>query len=177
MYLMPGSNLLPYKGKTPKLAEGVFAASGAQLIGDLEVGRDSSFWFNTVARGDCYYIRIGERSNVQDGTVIHVTNSKHASIIGDDVTIGHGAVIHGCEIGNGCLVGMGAIIMDGAKIGERCLIGAGTLVPPGKSYPPESLIKGTPGKAVRALTDDELKFLKTSVDYYLDYKSHYVPHS
>ena len=91
MYLMPGSNLLPYKGVLPKLGEGVFAASGAQLIGDLEVGKDSSFWFNTVARGDCHYIRIGERTNVQDGTVIHVTNGKYPSIIGNDVTIGHGA--------------------------------------------------------------------------------------
>ena len=175
MYLMPGSSVLPYKGKTPKLANGVFAASGAHLIGDLEVGEDSSFWFNTVTRGDCYYIRIGARTNVQDGTVMHVTNGKHASIIGDDVTIGHGAVIHGCTIGNGCLIGMGAIIMDGANIGENCLVGAGALIPPGKTYPAGSLIKGSPAKAVRDLNEEELKFLKTSVDYYLEYKSNYVP--
>lgn len=175
MYLMPGSSLLPYKGKTPILAEGVFAASGAHLIGDLEVGRDSSFWFNTVTRGDCHYIRIGERTNVQDGTVIHVTNSRHASLIGSDVTIGHSAIIHGCTIGDGSLIGMGAIIMDGAIIGKNCLVGAGALVPPGKTFADGTLIKGTPAKSVRDLNEDELKFLKTSVEYYIEYKNNYVP--
>ena len=160
MYLMPGSTLLPYKGTLPELGKGVFAASGAHLIGDLIVGEESSFWFNTVVRADCCHIRIGARTNVQDGTVIHVTNSKHPTIIGDDVTIGHSAVLHGCEVKNGCLIGMGATVMDGAVIGENCIVAAGALVPPGKVYPPGVLIKGNPAKETRALSEQELQFLK-----------------
>ena len=99
MFLMPGAHLIPYRGKHPKLASGTFAATGAQLVGDLEVGEDSSIWFNTVVRADCHYIRIGKRTNIQDGTVIHVTNKKHPTYIGDDVTVGHNATIHGCKVG------------------------------------------------------------------------------
>lgn len=175
MYLMPGSNILPYKGKTPKLADGIFAAAGAQLIGDLEAGEDCGFWFNTVVRADCHYIRIGKRTNVQDGTVIHVTNGQFPTIIGDDVTIGHGAVIHGCTVGNLCLIGMGAIIMDGAEIGDRCIVAAGALVAPGKKYEAGSLIKGSPANAVRSISEKEEEFLKISSERYLEYKKHYVP--
>src|SRR5690606_10210173 len=112
MYAMPGSVILPYRGTRPKLGHGVVLASGAHLIGDLIVGDEASFWFNTVVRADCNYIRIGQRTNVQDGTVIHVTNGDAPTEIGDDVTIGHNATIHGCTIKSGSLIGMGAVILD-----------------------------------------------------------------
>src|SRR6478672_195471 len=136
MYLMPGSTLLPYKGKRPTLGQGVFVASGAHIIGDTEIGEQSSIWFNVVIRGDCNYIRIGKRTNIQDGTVIHVTNTYFPTFIGDDVTIGHGAVLHGCRIGNLCLIGMGATVMDNVTIPDRCFVAAGSLVPPGKTFNP-----------------------------------------
>ena len=175
MYLMPGSTLLPYRGKTPILGQGVFVASGAHIIGDTEIGEDSSIWFNTVIRGDCNYIRIGKRTNVQDGTVIHVTNSYYPTFIGDDVTIGHGAVLHGCRIGNLCLIGMGATVMDDVTIPDRCLVAAGSLVPPGKSFQPGTLIRGNPAREVRALTDKEISDLERSMRYYLEYKQGYMP--
>lgn len=177
MYLMPDSSLLPYKGKSPLLAKGVFVAAGARLIGDLEIGEESSVWFNVTIRADCHYIRIGKRTNVQDNTVIHVTNSLYPTNIGDDVTIGHSAVLHGCEIKSMTLIGMGAVIMDGAVIPENSIVAAGSLVTPGKTFPPGHLIKGSPAKAVRELSKEELKSLEQSVTYYLEYKSHYVPYS
>lgn len=172
---MPGSSLLPYKGIYPQLGPEVFVASGAHLIGDLIVGTEASFWFNTTARADCCHIRIGARTNAQDGSVIHVTNGRYPTEIGDDVTVGHNATIHGCTIGNLCLIGMGAVIMDGVTIGERSIIAAGALVPPGKTFPAGSLIKGNPAKVSRELTEKEINFLKVSVQNYLEYKSHYVP--
>ncbi|MCX6129533.1 MAG: gamma carbonic anhydrase family protein [Proteobacteria bacterium] len=176
MYLMPGSAILPYKGKFPVLEKGVFVASGSQIIGDTEIGQDSSVWFNVVLRGDCNFIRVGQRTNIQDGTVIHVTNGLHPSFIGDDVTIGHGVILHGCRIGNLCLIGMGAIVMDDVTIPERCLVAAGSLVPPGKKFNPGTLIKGNPAREARALNDKELAELERSVQYYLEYKQGYMPH-
>ncbi len=175
MYLMPGSTLLPYKGKLPTLGQGVFVASGAHIIGDTEIGENSSIWFNVVIRGDCNYIRSGKRTNIQDGTVIHVTNTYFPTFIGDDVTVGHGAVLHGCRIGNLCLIGMGATVMDDVTIPERCVVAAGSLVPPGKKYNPGTLIKGNPAREARPLTDKELADLERSVQYYLEYKRGYEP--
>ncbi|NRA64051.1 MAG: gamma carbonic anhydrase family protein [Pseudobacteriovorax sp.] len=172
---MPGSSLLPYKSVLPQLGEGVFLASGAHLVGDLIVGNQCSFWFNTAVRADCCHIRIGSRTNVQDGAVIHVTNGKHPTIIGDDVTIGHNATIHGCEVHGPSLIGMGAILMDGCVIGANSIVAAGTLVPPGKVFPENSLIKGNPGKVVREVSEEEKSFLLTSSAYYIEYKSNYVP--
>lgn len=175
MYLMPGATLLPYKSISPSLGKGVFVASGAHLIGDLEIGEDSSIWFNVTVRADCNYIRIGKRTNIQDNSVIHVTNGKYPTYIGDDVTVGHQAVLHGCRIENLVLIGMGAIIMDGATIPERSVVAAGSLVTPGKNFPPGHLIKGSPATAVRPLSEKEIDALKQSVAYYLEYKSNYVP--
>ena len=175
MYQMPGSNIIPYKGNLPKLASGVFVAAGAQLIGDLEIGADSSIWFNTVIRGDCNYIRIGSRTNVQDGSVIHVTNSTAPTLIGNDVTIGHGVVIHGCTIQDGSLIGMGAILLDHCVIGKNSFVAAGSLNPPGNIFPEGVLIKGSPAVVARPLTEQELSGLKQSVTYYLEYKSFYEP--
>lgn len=175
MYQMPGSNILPYKGKLPILGSGVFLASGAQVIGDTIIGEDSSVWFNTVIRGDCNSIRIGKRTNIQDNTVIHVTNSLFTTEIADDVTIGHGAVLHGCRIGRLCLIGMGAIVMDDVTIPERCLVAAGSLVPPGKTFNPGTLIRGNPAREVRPLSEQEIADIERSVRYYLEYKRGYTP--
>lgn len=166
MHLLPGCNLLPYGGKTPKLADGTLVTSGAQLIGDLVVGEQSSIWFNVVIRADVARIRIGARTNVQDNTTVHVSEGVPC-LIGDDVTIGHNAIVHACTVENLCLIGMGAIILDGAVIGEGSLVGAGALVTQGKKFPPRSLIIGSPAKAVRTLTDEELAGLRESAAHYI----------
>ncbi len=175
MYQMPGSAILPYKGKSPRLDSGVFIASGAHIIGDTEIGEDSSVWFNVVIRGDCNYIRIGKRTNIQDNSTIHVTNSKYPTILGNDITVGHGVIMHGCTIQDKCLIGMGAIIMDNVTIPERSLVAAGSLVTPGKTFNPGMLIKGNPAREARPLTEQELFEIERSVTYYLEYKRGYVP--
>ena len=129
------SNILPYKGKLPKIDPTVFVAPNAVIIGDVELGAHSSVWFNAVIRGDVFYIRIGSNTNIQDGSVIHVTTGLYPTVIGNSVTMGHNVVAHGCTIGDGALIGMGAIILDGAEVGEQSLIAAGTLVPMGMKIP------------------------------------------
>jgi carbonic anhydrase/acetyltransferase-like protein (isoleucine patch superfamily) len=177
MFVMPNGSVLSYRGQTPQIGRGTLVASGAYLIGDLITGVDCSFWFNTVVRADCNYIRIGDRTNVQDGTVIHVTNKTGPTIIGNDVTIGHNATIHACTIKDKVLIGMDATILDGAVIPSLCYVGAGSLVPPNKTYPEGMLIMGSPAKAVRPLTEQEIRYLDISVENYLHYKEGYYPHS
>jgi carbonic anhydrase/acetyltransferase-like protein (isoleucine patch superfamily) len=157
----------------PQLGRDVFLASGAYLIGDLIVGDQSSFWFNTTVRADCNFIRIGARTNVQDGTVIHVTYKDGPTIIGNDVTIGHNATLHACTIADKVLVGMNATILDGATISTNSYVGAGSLVTPGKTFPPGSLIVGSPAKVVRPLTEKEIAYLDISVANYLHYAEGY----
>lgn len=164
---MMTTRLLPFEGKSPQLAPGTFVAPGAQLIGDLESGQGSSFWYNVVVRADVMPIRIGARVNVQDCTVIHVTSGVHATTIGDDVTIGHRAIVHGCTVEDGCLIGMGATVMDGAVIGKESLVGAGAVVTPGTVVPPRSLVLGAPAKVRRSLTDKEVAGLYDSAAHYV----------
>jgi gamma-carbonic anhydrase len=171
--ILQGGQVLGYGATEPQLGDNCFVASGAHVIGDVIAGEDVSFWFNTVVRGDCNFIRIGDRTNIQDGTVIHVTHSTHPTKIGSDVTIGHGAVIHGCTIESNCLIGMGSIILDGAVIPEGSWVAAGALVPPNKQYPPNSMILGSPAKAVRSLRPHESAIIKESVNNYLTYKAGY----
>jgi len=173
MYTMTNSTIVTYKGKTPSLGKGCFLASGAHLIGDLIVGEESSFWFNTVVRADCNIIRIGSCTNVQDGTIIHVTQGSGPTHIGNNVTIGHNAVIHGCTIKDGALIGMGAVILDGAVISSHSMVAAGSVVPPGKEYPEGVLIKGSPGVVARDLKENEQAYVKASTEYYLNYKNAY----
>jgi carbonic anhydrase/acetyltransferase-like protein (isoleucine patch superfamily) len=168
MYRMPQANVLAFAGRLPRLAEGVFVASGVQLIGDVEVGRDSSLWFNTVVRGDVHHIRIGARTNVQDNSTVHVTSGIAPCIIGDDVTVGHNAIVHACTVEDLCLIGMGAIVLDQARIRTGSLVGAGALVTQGKEFPPYSLIVGSPAKAVRQLTEEERRGLKESALHYVE---------
>ena len=158
--------VLPYKGVYPKIGEGVFLAEGSFVIGDVEIGDGSSIWFNTVVRGDVNYIRIGKNTNIQDLTMVHVTTAKYPTIIGDNVTIGHRAMIHGCVIGNNCLIGMGAIILDGVKIGNNCLVAAGSLLTQGKEFPDGVLIKGAPAKVARELSPEEIEMIENLAHHY-----------
>ena len=161
--------LHPFQGKLPQLAEEVFLVDSAQVIGDVAIGPQSSLWFNVVVRGDVNQIRIGSRTNIQDGSVVHVTHQQHPTIIGDDVTIGHNVTLHGCQVGNRCLIGMGAIVMDGVLIEDDVMIAAGALVVPGTRVPAGSLYAGAPARFKRQLSAEEIRGLKQSADNYLDY--------
>lgn len=161
------------RGHRPQIAENVFVADGAQIVGEVQIGAGSSVWFNTTLRGDVMPITIGCETNIQDGSVLHGTFGKYACEVGDRVTIGHSVILHGCKIGNRCLIGMGSIVMDGAEIAEKSVVGAGSLVTEGKKFPPGSLIMGRPAVFKRALTEEELKFLEQSADNYLLYKTWY----
>ena len=160
-------------GKEPRLGDGVWVADGAVVVGDVEIGAGSSVWFGSVVRGDVNSIRIGERVNVQDLSVIHVTGGTHATHVGDDVTIGHRVTLHGCTVKDRCLIGIGATVLDGAVVGEDSMVGAGSLVPPGMVVPPGMLALGAPARVKRALTPEEIAFLRTSAARYAAYAGQY----
>lgn len=167
-------SIIPLLGHTPQIGLNSYLADGARLIGDVVIGQNCSIWFNTVLRGDVGPIRIGDETNIQDGTVIHGTYNKAFATVGKRVTIGHSVVLHGCQIGDLCLIGMGSIVMDNAKIGPRNIVGAGSLVTENSEFLEEGwLILGRPAKAVRRLKPEELEFLGKSADNYLLYKSWY----
>ena len=166
--------LKPFKGKLPAVAVSAYIEESAQVIGDVTIGEDSSVWFNSVVRGDVNHIRIGARSNIQDGSVVHVTHKTHPTIIEDDVTIGHTVTVHGCTIKSRVLIGMGAIILDGAVIESDCVIAAGALVAEGVTIPSGWLAMGLPAKPVRELTDDEKAMLLKSAQNYVGYKNDYM---
>ena len=170
---MPQVTIIPYKKSKPKIDPSVFIASGCAVIGDVEIGSYSSIWFNSVLRGDVNYIKVGSYTNIQDGTIVHVSSKSFPSIIGDHVTIGHQAIIHACTIGDHTLIGMGAKILDGAEIGSESLLAAGSLVPPGASYPPKSLLMGSPAKVKRTLTDEELDHIRKSAIHYAELAKDY----
>ena len=154
----------------PRVHASVFIDQSAQVIGDVAIGEESSVWMNAVVRGDVHWIRIGRRSNVQDGTVVHVQNGTHPTTIGDDVTVGHAAVVHGCTVGDRVLVGMGAILLNGATIGEDSIVAAGSLCTEESKFPPRSLIMGSPAKVKRPLTDDEVASILTFSERYVNYR-------
>lgn len=160
--------IITLKKKRPKIGKGVYIAQNARIIGEVTIGEHSSIWPNAVLRADIEPIRVGKCSSIQDGVLIHV-NWDLPAIVGDYVTVGHGAIIHGCKIANNCLIGMGAIILDGAKIEKNCLIGAGSLVPEGRKIPEGSLVLGVPGRVVRKLNQKEIKKLKDAAFEYLDF--------
>lgn len=167
MYRMPATSVLTYGDTSPEAGDSVLLASGARLIGNVSIGADSSVWFNAVLRADEDFIRIGSATNVQDNCVVHVTAPQHPVVVGNGVTIGHGAIVHGCTVADHCLIGMGAILLDGCAVEEDTIVAAGSLVPPGKSFPAESLLLGSPARAVRPLTDDELQSIRASADHYV----------
>jgi carbonic anhydrase/acetyltransferase-like protein (isoleucine patch superfamily) len=167
----------PFRGKRPQIHPTAFIEESAQIIGDVSIGAHSSIWFGAVVRGDVFHIRIGNRTNVQDGTVIHVSNGTHATILEDEVTVGHNVTLHGCYVERGCLVGIGAIVMDGCRVGEKSLVAAGALLSPGTIIPPRSLVMGVPARVKRQLSDEEVAdldvFWKNYVEYTRVYREEY----
>lgn len=163
----------PYKGIHPKIHPTVFIVESAVIIGDVEIGEYSSIWFNAVVRGDVHYIRIGDRTNIQDLCMLHVTKDTHPLILGNDITVGHSVTLHGCTIKDRCLIGMGTTILDGAVVGEDCIIGAGALVTEGAVIPPGTLAIGMPAKPKRDLTEKEIARIRQSAQNYIDYARTY----
>ena len=166
--------LRPYRGVLPTVHATAYVDDSAQVIGDVHIGEASSVWMNAVVRGDVHWIRIGARTNIQDGSVIHVMNGTCPAILGDDVTIGHAAVLHGCTIGSRVLVGMGAILLNGADVGEDCIVAAGTLVTEGTRIPPRTLVMGSPGKVRRELTPAEVASILEYSEHYVGYRLDYM---
>ncbi|MFL5318974.1 MAG: gamma carbonic anhydrase family protein [Myxococcaceae bacterium] len=158
-----------FRGHTPKIPESCFVEASAQVLGDVVLGEESSIWFNCVVRADVNPIRIGARTNIQDLTMVHVLSKKHGTSIGDDVTVGHHVVLHGCTVGSRVLIGMGAILMDGVEVGDDCIIAAGALLSPGTKIPSGSLAIGSPAKVKRALSAEERAFLTESARNYVGY--------
>ena len=160
--------------KTPVLGAGTYVASSADLIGDVTIGKNSSIWFNTTLRGDVMPIFVGDETNIQDNTVVHGTHKKCGAVIGNQVTIGHSVILHGCKIGDLVLIGMGTIIMDEAEVPSRSMVAAGSLITEGAKFPAGHLILGRPAKAVRPLNEKELAFLAQSAQNYMDYTKWYT---
>jgi carbonic anhydrase/acetyltransferase-like protein (isoleucine patch superfamily) len=160
-------NLLPHGDAFPEVADSAWVAPGAYVVGDVHLGEESSVWYGAVLRGDTEPIRIGARTNIQDGCVLHA-DPGYPALIGEDCVIGHKAIVHGCEIENGCLVGMGAIILNGARIGEGSIVAAGALVPENKEFPAKSLIVGIPAKPVKEVTEEQTEDIARGVRTYVE---------
>jgi carbonic anhydrase/acetyltransferase-like protein (isoleucine patch superfamily) len=173
-------NVRPYLDATPRLGAGVYVDPAALVIGDVVLGDDASLWPFAVARGDVHYIRIGARTNVQDGAVLHVTHDGEYTpggfplVIGDDVTIGHGAIVHACTVHDACLIGMNATVLDGAIVGKHSMIGAGAVVPPGKIVGEGELWVGNPARKVRLMSELEIERLYYSARHYVKLKNNYL---
>ncbi|MEF3191206.1 MAG: gamma carbonic anhydrase family protein [Campylobacterales bacterium] len=173
--------ILPFKHWMPQFGNNVFIAPNATVIGRCSIGEDSSIWHGVVIRADVHYITIGARTSIQDLSMIHVTHHKKAdesdgypTHIGNDVTVGHRVMLHGCTIEDACLIGMSATILDGAVIGKESIVGAGSLVTKNKVFPPRSLIMGSPAKVVRELTDEEVSEIYASAKRYVSFKNEYM---
>jgi carbonic anhydrase/acetyltransferase-like protein (isoleucine patch superfamily) len=165
--------LIPLNGVTPTVHPSAYVHSSAQVIGDVHVGPEASLWFNVVARGDVFHIRIGARTNIQDNSTLHVTGGQWPTILGDEVTVGHGVILHGCTIGNRCLIGIGAVVLDRCRIGDDCMIGAGALLTPGTVVEPGQLMLGSPARVARRLRPEELEHLRRSAQEYVDNAARY----
>ena len=163
---------IPFKNLLPKIDESAYIADNVVLTGDVEIKKDANIWFGVAMRGDIHYIKIGEKSNVQDLSVVHVGYSDPVKV-GDNVTIGHACIIHGCKIGNNVLVGMGSTLMNGAVVGDNTIIGAGSLVTEGKQIPSGVLAMGRPAKVVRELTPEEIEKIQVSADKYVEVSKAY----
>ena len=167
--------VVEYKGKRPVIGERVFLAEGARLIGDVTIGNDSSVFYNAVLRADLSSIVVGERTNIQDHVTVHLSLDEGV-VIGNEVTVGHNAVLHACTIDDNVLIGMGAIVMDGAHIKKNCIVGAGAIVTQGKEFPEGSLILGSPAHVVRELTEDEIRKAHEGVEHYIVAKDELLKH-
>jgi gamma-carbonic anhydrase len=163
----------PFNGVHPQIHSTAFITDSAQIIGDVHIGEEASVWFNTVVRGDMFYIRIGNRTNVQDNCVIHTRTGEYPTILEDEVTVGHSVTLHGCYVEHGALIGIGSIVLDDARIGAQSLVAAGSLVTPGTFIEPRSLVMGQPAKVKRPLTDDEVNGLNTYWQNYVRFMKMY----
>ena len=166
--------ILAFGDRRPQIDPSAYVCDAAVVVGDVRLGPQSSLWFHTVVRGDIHDIRIGARSNVQDNATIHVVGGRFATVVGDGVTVGHNAILHGCTVEDGALIGMGAIVLDGAVIGTESLVGAGALVTPGTVVPPRSLVLGNPARRVREISDADLVRLRTAAENYVDLARRYA---
>ena len=166
--------LRPYRGTSPRVHPTAFVDASAQVIGDVEVGEESSVWMCAVIRGDVHWIRVGARTCIQDGAIVHGMTGTHPTSIGSSVTVGHAAVIHGCTIEDRCLIGMGAILLNGAHVGAGSIVAAGTLLVEGQNIPPRSLVMGSPGKVKRLLTQAEIADIQKYADRYVGYRLDYM---
>ena len=163
----------PFNTIFPKIHETAYIADDAIIIGDVMIGENASVWFGSILRGDVNYIRIGAGTNIQDGTIIHVSFKTHSTILEDNITVGHRVTLHGCYVETECLIGIGAIILDGARIGKNSLVAAGSLVTPGTQVPPGSMVMGSPAKVKRPLTQNEIAGIKTSARKYIELSAFY----
>lgn len=166
--------ILPFNGAEPRIAGTAYVAESADLIGDVTIGEDSSVWFRCVLRADIHYIRVGARSNIQDGAVLHGMKNLYPVILGDEVTVGHNVTLHGCVIESLCLIGMGSVVLNNARIGEGSIVAAGSLVTEGTVVPPRSLFMGSPAQFRRHLTDADLELIRRYASNYVTYKDAYL---
>ena len=164
----------PFNHIEPKIHETAFIADNAVVIGDVEIGEDASVWFGSIVRGDVNFIRIGARTNIQDLTMIHVSSKTHVTVLEEEITVGHNVTLHGCYVERGCLIGIGAILLDGVRVGRNSLVAAGSLLTPGTQIPPRSLVLGSPARVKRELTDEELAYLDKSWRNYVELKNKYI---
>ncbi len=169
--LIPGVEIkvFPYKDKFPEIDSSVFVASGAKIIGEVSIGADASIWYNTVVRGDVNYIKIGDQSNIQDNSMLHVTNGKYPLNIGKGVTVGHNVTLHGCTLNDYCFIGMGAVVLDGAVLESYSMVAAGAVVRQNFVVPSGKLVAGVPAKIIRDLTEDEMADFPKSAERYMKY--------
>jgi carbonic anhydrase/acetyltransferase-like protein (isoleucine patch superfamily) len=167
----------PHRGRLPRVHPTAFIDDSAQVIGDVEIGEESSVWMCVAIRGDVNWIRIGRRTKMQDGSVVHGMLGTHPTVVGDEVTIGHGALVHGCTIENRCLIGMGVILLNGSHVGTESIVAAGTLLVENMQVPPRSLVMGSPGKVKRSLTDEEVAGIQGYANRYVGYRLDYMDRS
>lgn len=167
------SQFISYNGLSPKIHKTVFVAPGVFLIGDVEVGEESNLWFNSILRGDVNPIRIGKRTNIQDLSLLHTSNGRSPCVIGNEVTAGHRVILHGCEVADRVLIGMGAILMDGVKVGENSIIGAGSLLTENTIIPAGSLAVGSPCRVKRELKEQEIQYIRMSAIHYVEKATNY----
>lgn len=160
-----------FRGRTPEIAASAYVDPHAVVIGDVTIGEDSSIWPGAVLRGDYHSIRIGARTSIQDNCVLHIQSESYPVSVGNNVTVGHGVILHGCTVESNCLIGMGAVLLNGSKIGTHSIVAAGTLIPEGMEVPPGSLVMGVPGKVRRAVTETERAQIATSADHYVQFKN------
>ena len=170
---MAKNMIRPFRGVYPQIPESAYVDQSAQIIGDVHLGEQSSVWCNAVLRGDMYYIRIGDRSNVQDNCVLHTRTGEKPTILEEEVTVGHSVTLHGCYIEKGALIGIGSIVLDDARVGEKSLVAAGSLISPGTIIPPRSLVMGMPARVKRPLTDEEVESLNGFWMNYVKYTGLY----